>query len=167
MKYYCGIGSRETPKPILLMMEEIGELLADKGYILRSGGADGADTAFEVGCDKVNGKKEIFLPWKGFNKNESSLYNVLPAAEDLAKRLHPAWEGCSQGARKLLSRNMHQVLGDDLQKPVSSIICWTPSEVKGGTSMAIKLGKENNIPIYNLKYFDFNKIKILIKKELI
>jgi len=167
MKYYCGIGSRKTPKSILNMMKEIGGLMAGKGYILRSGGADGADTAFENGCDAGKGNKEIFLPWKGFNKNESTLYNVSLLAEDMAKRIHSSWAGCSQGAKKLLSRNMHQVLGEDLQTPVSAIICWSPSEVKGGTSMAIKLGRELSIPIYNLKYFDFDKIKILIRKELL
>ena len=164
MKYYCGIGSRSTPKPILDMMKEIGGLMAGKDYVLRSGGADGADTAFEVGCDAGMGNKEIFLPWKNFNKNDSPLYTVLPEAEEMAERLHLSWANCSQGAKKLLSRNMHQVLGDDLKTPVDVIIYWTPSETKGGTSMAIKLGRELKIPVYNLKNYDFDKLKILIKK---
>jgi len=33
------------------------------GYTLRSGGANGADTAFEEGCCR----KELYLPWPGFN----------------------------------------------------------------------------------------------------
>ena len=49
--YYAGIGSRETPGLMLGAFARIGEFLAKKGYTLRSGGADGADTAFEVGCD--------------------------------------------------------------------------------------------------------------------
>lgn len=56
--YYTGIGSRETPEEVLSLFTIVGEFLAKKGYILRSGGAKGADKAFEVGCDKAKGKKE-------------------------------------------------------------------------------------------------------------
>lgn len=56
--YYAGVGSRETPQDILNTMYKIGKYLASKGYTLRSGGAIGADTAFENGCDSVKGEKE-------------------------------------------------------------------------------------------------------------
>ena len=39
MKYYAGVGSRETPQDVLETMWKIGKHLADKGYTLRSGGA--------------------------------------------------------------------------------------------------------------------------------
>lgn len=48
MKYYTGIGSRQTPKDILKLMEDIAFKLAQKGYILRSGAAGGADTAWNL-----------------------------------------------------------------------------------------------------------------------
>ena len=69
--YYTGIGSRNIPDTYFNLIVVIAEYMAKQGYILRSGGADGSDTAFEIGCDKVNGKKEIYLPWKSFNKNKS------------------------------------------------------------------------------------------------
>ena len=47
MKYYTGIGSRETPKDIMQLMSKLAYKLASEGYILRSGAAQGADTAFE------------------------------------------------------------------------------------------------------------------------
>ena len=75
--YYAGIGSRSTPDNVLGIMEKLGIVLAKKGFILRSGGADGADKAFEKGCDLASGQKEIYLPWKGFNGNNSSLYTFL------------------------------------------------------------------------------------------
>jgi hypothetical protein len=42
MKYYAGIGSRETPKDILDLISKIAIKLESLGYTLRSGGADGA-----------------------------------------------------------------------------------------------------------------------------
>ena len=65
MKYYAGIGSRETPKNICLYMTAIAKRLASLGYTCNSGGADGADSAFERGA-VIN--RQIFLPWDGFNK---------------------------------------------------------------------------------------------------
>lgn len=58
MKIYAGIGSRKTPKKILEQMRNISSFLAKEGYTLRSGGADGADSAFEDGCDLVLGEKK-------------------------------------------------------------------------------------------------------------
>ena len=49
-KFYTGIGSRQTPKDILNLIEDVAFKLASKGYILRSGAAKGADTAFEDGA---------------------------------------------------------------------------------------------------------------------
>ena len=54
---YAGIGSRKTPIKILKEMTKIANFLNKKGYILRSGGAIGADKAFENGSGN---KKEIF-----------------------------------------------------------------------------------------------------------
>ena len=58
MPYYAGIGSRSTPSSILSIMTILGKTLAQNGYILRSGGAEGADKAFEIGCNEVSGMKE-------------------------------------------------------------------------------------------------------------
>lgn len=58
--YYAGIGSRETPTFVLEAFKQIGEELAKLGVILRSGGASGADSAFEEGCDRVNGERDIY-----------------------------------------------------------------------------------------------------------
>jgi predicted Rossmann fold nucleotide-binding protein DprA/Smf involved in DNA uptake len=72
--YYSGIGSRRTPENIQELMVKLGHYLAGRGWVLRSGGAEGADTAFEKGCDQVHGRKEIFLPWKGYNNNKSPFF---------------------------------------------------------------------------------------------
>lgn len=150
-KYYAGIGSRMTPEDVLKEMKEYGRIMADGGYILRSGGADGADTAFEEGCDLVNGKKEIYIPWKNFNKNKSELFNVCEEALKLAESIHPAWDQCTYGAKKLHARNCYQILGKTLDKPVECVICWTDSGmVKGGTRTAVVLAQKYHVPVFNL-----------------
>ena len=47
MRFYAGIGSRETPKPWLDLMETMASVLARKGYTLRSGAAE-ADIRLRV-----------------------------------------------------------------------------------------------------------------------
>jgi hypothetical protein len=145
---YTGIGSRKTPPHILKIMVKIGRILARKNYTLRSGGAEGADSAFEQGCALEKGKKEIFLPWKNFNKNNSNLYSPSNEAFVLAEKFHPAWSRCSNGAKLLHARNCHQILGLHLDLPTSFVVCWTTQS--GGTQQALRIAKHYNIKIYNL-----------------
>jgi len=148
MKYYAGIGSRKTPEDILDIMTEIGSYMVKKGYALRSGAADGADAAFEKGCDLVNGRKEIFLPWRGFNRSNSELYNISQEAFDLAKKHHPNWVMLRHSAEKLHARNSHQLLGQDMKTPVKFVVCWTNGT--GGTEQALRIARYLEIPIVNL-----------------
>lgn len=145
-RFYAGIGSRETPPHILKHMQGLGRRFAASGYVLRSGGADGADKAFEAGCDELSGNKEIYLPWRFFNGNESPLYEVSKEAMDLARRFHPKWSGLSHQSRLLIARNGYQVLGLDLNTPVDFISYWTPGgKILGGTGQALRIAKHYGI----------------------
>ena len=111
---YCGVGSRKTPRAVLDIMVEIGEFMACRGHVLRSGRAQGADQAFEDGCNRMRGTKEIYLPWSRYENAPMSKGYILPdmpEAYEIAERFHPAWDSLSQGAQKLMARNSHQVLG--------------------------------------------------------
>lgn len=155
MIYYTGIGSRNTPEEILKVFENIGQYLATKDFVLRSGAADGADSAFEQGCNHVNGKKEIYLPWKGFNGSTSDLVVTNPEAFEIAKHYHPYWENLKDGAKKLQARNSHQVLGLDLHTPSDFIICYTPNgQESGGTGQALRIAKDYHIPIFDAGQYD-------------
>lgn len=150
-KIYTMIGSRSTPQPILDLMFDIAARLGEDGWILRSGGADGADSAGESGANSVGGLTEIYLPWKGFNGRSSDLYPPTFDAKLRASRIHPGWDRLSQGAALLHARNVHQILGKNLRIPTQFVICWTPGgKPIGGTRTAIVLAEENNIPVYNL-----------------
>lgn len=162
MKSYAGIGSRETPPEILQQMEEFA-FLAAKYLVLRSGGAGGADTAFETGCKNAGGPAQIFLPWKNFNGNTSPLHTPLDKAHEIAASIHPNYRYMRHGAKLLIARNMHQILGEYLDDPVDFVVCWTKDGCQshetytsktGGTGSAIAVASKAGIPIFNLQRKD-------------
>lgn len=149
-KSYAGVGSRETPHDVCLLFERVATYLAKQNYILRSGGAEGADQAFECGCDKAKGKKEIYLPWSNFEGSKSKLVVKDAMAFEIAKNYHPGWEYLSQGAQKLQARNSHQILGKILNNPVEFVICWTKGgKGSGGTGQAIRIARGYEVPIFD------------------
>ena len=150
---YAGIGSRETPVSICNIMTKIALKLDNLGHTLYSGGASGADEAFEKGATN----KIIFLPWNGFNnKYSDNIQYIIPDYnEELIIKYHPKFSGLSSGALKLMSRNSYQVLGLDLKSPVDFIICWTKDgKASGGTGQALRIAEAYDIPIFNLQRQD-------------
>jgi len=156
-KFYTGIGSRSTPPEIIELMTKIAVKLEEQGWTLRSGGAGGADIAFEKG---VNNLKEIYLPWPGFNNSTSTLHNITNEAKEIASENHEAWEWLKPSIRKLMTRNVYQVLGYDLNTHSSFLICYTSdgcehdetrTQKTGGTGLAISVASKQGIPIFNLK----------------
>lgn len=175
MKYYTGVGSRETPPDILTLMTALGKKLVSEGWTLRSGGALGADAAFEFGWFDWWASQtpwpsephaEIYLPWDGYNNHgRDGCFgaNILPdmddkglhiIAEGIAAMMHPNWGACKRGARAMHTRNVFQVLGRDLKTPSKMLIAWTKltraGEPMGGTATAIRLAEKHNIPCFNL-----------------
>lgn len=158
-KYYTGIGSRQTPPNVIAEMITAAIQFSNQGWTLRSGGADGADSAFERGH---TGPKEIFLPFANFNRNTSPLTKPTETAFEIAAMIHPVWHKLSKVAKQLMARNVHQVLGQDLNTPSLCVVCWTPdgyngiqgsyTQQTGGTGMAIELAARNLIPIFNLHH---------------
>lgn len=152
---YAGIGSRETPNHILVVMTEFAQLATEYDWVLRSGGAPGADQAFELGA----AKKEIYLPSRGFYDNPSPLYPPTTSAMQMAAKCHPIWKGLQPFPKLLVARNMHQIFGFDMNSPVEFVICWTRDGCEsyktytrntGGTGSAISAASRADIPVYNL-----------------
>lgn len=149
---YAGIGSRKTPQDIMEQMTAWARYLDGRGWLLRSGGAAGADTAFAVGSTH----KVIFdVPFF-----ERSPQDIQQQAMRLAAFRHPAWGACGDYAKKLHARNGFQILGVNLRSPVDLVICWTPdgaqgkrdtSVVTGGAGQAIRIAALYDIPVINLK----------------
>ena len=152
MFFYAGIGSRETPESVKPLIERLMNLCNSRGFILRSGAAPGADTFFEE--YSVPHLREIYLPWRGFNDNDSPLYEISQEALEFTSRFHPAWYKLGRGARSLMARNSYQVLGQDLKTPCSFILCWTKDgKASGGTGQAMRIAESQGIPIFNLQHY--------------
>lgn len=136
MKYYAGIGARSTPGSVLNVMRKVAYQLHRRNYVLRSGGAQGADTAFEQGA----GAKDIY-----------TAYDAHRHAIELASLYHPAWDKCSDYVQKLHGRNAMILLGKDLNTPVEFVVCWTPDgKDSGGTGLGIRIANEFGIRVNNL-----------------
>lgn len=180
-KYYSGIGSRDTPSNILSIMEEAAYRLARMNWVLRSGKAPGADAAFQrglqkyvvdSGCSNWQALGQIYIPWDKFSTDGlkewwdnslTSIDTILPGQVDkryeIMKEIHPAAEYMRdhrQGAFKLHSRNVHQVLGMDIDnpKPSSFVIYYTKEDrngnPKGGTATAVHLAQKFGVRTLNL-----------------
>lgn len=158
MTHYAGIGSRGTPADIQALMTQLARKLEGQGYILRSGGATGADQAFQAGVQNPL-DMEIYLPSESFNGFQSEDAGFLDATKLLAweqalalvTQYHPSPGKLSSSAFALLARNAFQVLGKDLKTPSKFIICWTrQGHLTGGTSHAIRLANAWGIPVRNL-----------------
>lgn len=168
-KIYAGIGSRETPEDVLQKMKVIGHQLGYHGWRLRSGHAPGADKAFEEGCKMVGGKMEIYLPWDGFEgaRQDNEHYftgfksvELEQSATHIAAHFHPAWHRCSQGAKKMHTRNVQQVFGRDLVQPVDLVICWTKGGRRaGGTGQALRVAANYEIPIFDLAVYSVQQLQ--------
>lgn len=163
MPYYAGIGSRETPPKILAEMTKIAIELEKRGWVLRSGGAAGADSAFESGVSSPR-MKEIYLPWPGFNGNSSPLHSTPAWAEEIAAEFHPRYHSLSQGAQKLMARNSKQIFGNDsLAHRTKVVICWTPGgATTGGTGQAIRIATHYGIPIINMGLVIYSDAKAVL-----
>ena len=163
MPIYAGVGARATPEAVLAHMREIAERLGERGWLLRTGGADGADSAFAAGAPPD--RREVIVPWQGYNGlgtrvGDGSACRVLTPAEieamrPLAAPHHAAWERCAAKVRDLHARNVAVVLGTDLKQPAHAVVCWTKDGRDiGGTGLAIRLAQHHRIPVLNLAEMD-------------
>jgi hypothetical protein len=178
-KYFAGIGSRRIEEKEKQKLKEISKQLTLKGYIFRSGGALGSDYACEEGYNEAEvilkkkgtfksfKKKEIYLPWKGYNFSTSNFIldympmQIISKANEIASKFHPSFFGLTKGTKKMMARNTFQILGKNLEEKEKTnfVICYTPDGCEnskertpktGGTGQAISIASFYDIPILNI-----------------
>ena len=161
---YTGIGSRNAPEAVLDAAYIIGWYLHRKGFVLRSGAADGLDLAFQGNVkSSIRNGDEIYLPWNSFN---GSCAKFVPLKIELEIILEQVLDKQhfdnlrkNNGAFKLHCRNVYQVLGEHLDRPSDFVVCWTKDgKCIGGTATALKLANKHNIPIINLGDVDVKNV---------
>lgn len=146
--FYAGVGARKTPQDVLDVMSGIATLASEKSWILRSGGAIGADRAFETGSDPAS--SEIYLHRADPAKPEGILGHK-DVHMRLVDRFHPKPSALGPVARQLMARNGCQVFGADFTRPISVLCCWTPGgKAGGGTGQAIRYAHAAGIPVIDL-----------------
>jgi hypothetical protein len=176
MLSYAGIGSRDiTEKETELIMKVADKL--SKNFVCYSGNAEGADIAFQHGSNR---NCVIFLPWRGFNSDKYDFHNAL-AVFDVGKsaagmesvaKYHPN-PNLKYGAKMLMARNYHQVMGYEKYPPASFIVCCADEidgEVQGGTGQACRIAQDLVIPRINIRVKGWNEklsktVKYLLEKK--
>jgi hypothetical protein len=154
-KPYVITGNKEAPDHILQAMKGIVEDLEQQGFTMRSGGMEGPEDYVE----KVATKKEIHLPWKGFNDKESPFSFTTPAAKELAGKYHSGFDGLKPAIQTFLAKNVKMLMGKDLKSPALFMVVWTEdgaetlqekSVKSGNTGHAIAVACSLPIPVFNL-----------------
>jgi hypothetical protein len=163
---YAGVGSRQTPRDVLAVMEALAGQLAASGWVLRTGLSRGADQAFYCGAVTAGGRVELYLPWPGFEagarlQGDERTVRVTEwpsaAACELAARHQAGWHRLSREQRLLLARDAHQVLGADLRSHARLVACWTADGgldgqglYEDGTGQALRIAHDHGVPVFNL-----------------
>ena len=159
MNYYAGIGSRDITDKEASLILAISSKLSER-YTVYSGNAQGADITFQKGSE---GKCIIYLPWSGFNKEE---YDPLRSiahfdvgntdiGREYAAKYHPCYGQLKEGAKRLMCRNTHQVLGfKDYPRAEFIVFCAneTGGVVQGGTAQAVRIARDIGVLTFNIRY---------------
>ena len=156
---YAGIGSRRTTPAVLKQMAAAAKQLAAMGYTLMSGGALGADSAFEQGAE---GKARVFKANDATNQTRA-----------IAKEIHPAPGALGIFPLNLMARNTNQVFGADLKTPVDFVLTWTPDGAEstaertrdtGGTGQAIDMASRKGVPVINMARPDWQaRVRAIVR----
>lgn len=167
-KFWTGVGTTEPTQDEYDLMVLIGQRMAEKGYILRSGRAIGSDAAFEEGVCRVDpALTEIWLPWRSYNEEDQhpdAHYFVPTQAQiDAARRFYTeetdilSWfDRMKQGSQKMHGRNYFQVVGHQGDDPLSHLCIYCADEnekreVKGGTRSAVMISRHYERPTANIR----------------
>jgi len=155
MKYYTGIGSRELSDEQKTFIYWLACEMHDLGYTLRSGDADGADTAFQSGAGKLF---ETWIPWTSFAKGPSrelqTQKEFLEAEEYLLESdIIPWFKAMGPASQAFHGRNYRQVFGRNKILPEVCFYC-APDDLNGvpvgGTRTAVLVSRNEGIPTINV-----------------
>ncbi len=151
----------EVPGETIILMEQISKLLHSKGFTFRFDGS-AQDTAASIGYSTCKDRSEIYLPWKGFNKDVTGkLVRPSEKAYRIAAGINPRFNNIPPTVRAMVARVVHVIMGDECNTPVNLCIIYTAdgAETKadlkaartGNVPFTIYLCEALGIPVFNLK----------------
>jgi hypothetical protein len=133
---YSGIGSRKIKTFHKRLILNTAVALSNLGVDGISGGADGSDKNFQEGslCG-IRGNFKTMVPFPGFieytQHNRLKFVNVweldnYSEARYIASQVHPTWNKLSRREQEFHTRNVYEILDEDLNSPVDFVIACAP-----------------------------------------
>lgn len=171
---YAVAANKNTPPEIIQQFVELAKWLEAKGFTVRvDGDKDGVSQAVE---DATN-RKEVILPWKGFNNKESEFCWSNEASQHIAKKHSPVYDSIPDGVKKFLHRNARLIMGDKMRSPVSFLITWSDDGCEtlqektsrtGFVSHQISITLGAVRPVFNLKKPDaVQRLKQYVESHIV
>lgn len=127
------IGSREISDRTFEILFQIGAEIAKRGWRVVSGNALGSDFAYASGANSIDGNLvTLYQPWPSYNSEQLAWGNMVILNEEshwseLAKKHHPRYDNLTQGAKKMMNRNVGIILGGD-----ATLAVLNPNKIGGG-----------------------------------
>ncbi len=156
------IGSRDIDEELAKQLENLGFLIANEGHTIVSGNAIGADFAYASGANKHNpALVKLYLPWNTYNWEQLVGGNQVILEHDpnwslIAAKHHEKYDELTQGAKKMMDRNVGIVLDSVLV--IGALNHKKPG--MGGTGHAMRVAEANNRP-----FIDVSKLGVLFSVE--
>jgi len=165
---YIAPRGTKVPDDVKTKFIELTKVLGAKGYTYRHTG-DSKDDMQNAMLEVDDVKIESYIPWKKFNPDiiSPTVYKPMGAAYEIAANSHKGYTKLPPSVRTILGRDVHAMLGKDLNNPVDFLIAYTLDgaealsggkkldyAVTGNLAFYMKIAEESNIPVFNLKNDD-------------
>lgn len=170
-KAYIGIGNPDTPFTTQQQITQLAAKLEGLGYTLRTDGGQGGSEAFAKGAVT----KEVIIPWKKFNGQDSKFCKNLPEATNIVRQFAPSFDTLKESVQAIIASKAHLVLGPDLTQPALFMVCWSADGTEDGKKRTAKTGyigtplsiaAANGIPVFNLKNADaLDRLKQFLSQQ--
>lgn len=130
--------SNENPPPeVVERAKQIAEILNNHEYTVRHDGLSPIAKTFE---GIFSTRKELYLPWKNFNEQNSSFSYSTTQSMDIVKKFFPAFDKIKDSAKAFLSRGVRMILGQNLKSNTSLVIVWTEDGVEDSLHKTAQTG---------------------------
>jgi len=152
-------GEDGIPPEIEEKFVEISKLLMAKGFMFRYNGDSEPFTNKVLDIDL--GRVEMYLPWKSFNTTiNAKMPKPNEKAYHAAAYYHKAFKKLPNTVRAIISRDVHVLLGENVDNPIKLLLCYSPDGAEsikdidykktGNISFSITIADTLDIPIFNL-----------------
>ena len=154
---YAVVSNKDIPPEAIQVYERIAKRLNDMGYTVRTGTLEGLESKAEM----LPVRKELLLPWKGFNEKESQFTSSTPLIKGIAKKYMKAgnWDELKPAMQGFLQKNARLVTGHYGNSPAKFVICWSQDQAEsqnqvtfntGNIAHALTIAAAWHVPVFNL-----------------